>query len=110
MYLPLIAIFIAISGSMGISYMAEDSSPGDALYPVKIHINDNLKQVISKEAPEENLLVSEGSSSGSVYLKSSQNIGISSDSDIQEEGGFSDLRTNVSASTSLDAREVINAR
>lgn len=45
MYLPLIAVFIAISGSMGVSYMVEDSSPGDALYSVKVRINESVKRM-----------------------------------------------------------------
>lgn len=45
MYLPLIAAFIAISGSMGVSYMADDSLPGDALYSVKVHVNEGVRHM-----------------------------------------------------------------
>lgn len=52
MYLPLIAAFIAISGSMGVSYMASDSLPGDVLYSVKVHINEEMRHIaaLSPEA------------------------------------------------------------
>lgn len=45
MYLPLIAAFIAISGSLGVSYMADDSLPGDALYSVKVHVNEGVRHM-----------------------------------------------------------------
>lgn len=47
MYLPLIAAFIAISGSMGVSYMADDSLPGDVLYSVKVHVNEGVRHMVA---------------------------------------------------------------
>ncbi|MDB5259091.1 MAG: hypothetical protein JWO73_299 [Candidatus Taylorbacteria bacterium] len=41
-----------VAGSVGTSYAAERAVPGDALYPVKIHVNESLRGVLSikKEA------------------------------------------------------------
>lgn len=40
-YMP-IAIIIALLLSGGVSYAAEGSMPGDVLYPVKVHVNENV--------------------------------------------------------------------
>lgn len=105
MYLPLIAIFIAISGSMGISYMAEGSLSGEPLYPVKVRINNNFKQAANEE---DNilLLTNEITPSASVYLHASSAVTSSSsaeDSTLLPE-------TNIENSTDLDAKQVINIR
>ncbi len=53
MFLPLIiAAAIAVSGSIGV-YQADNSLPGDALYPVKIHLNENMKHLSAVGAAAE---------------------------------------------------------
>lgn len=107
MYLPLIAIFIAISGSMGISYMAEGSLPGEPLYPVKVHINNNFKQAANEE---DNilLLTNEITPSASVYLHASSASAITPSSGDEDNTLLPE--TNIENSTDLDAKQVINTR
>lgn len=104
MYLPLIAIFIAISGSMGISYMAEDSLPGEPLYAIKVHINDNLKELSGRETGGF-LPTSSGTSSDLVYLRASANASSSIEG---EDSAGSSANVNVSDSTDLNVDQVIN--
>jgi hypothetical protein len=53
MFLPLIiAAAIAVSSSIGI-YQADKALPGDALYPVKIHFNENMKHISAVGAAAE---------------------------------------------------------
>ncbi len=100
MYLPLIAIFIAISGGLGVSYMAESSSPGDPLYAIKVHVNDNFRQTTDESVLEETSL---GTSSKSVYLKAS----VSESAPLGDAASVSS-ETTLSASTSLNSDQVIN--
>lgn len=104
MYLPLIAIFIAISGSMGISYMAEGSLPGEPLYPVKVLINDSFKQASNEDNTL--LLSNEITSSSSVYLRASSTV--TSSSSVEDSTPL--VETNIGNSTDLDAKQVINTR
>ena len=75
MFIPLIvALAIAVSGSVGI-YAANNSLPGDALYPVKIHVNEGFEhmgaigaeaeaklsaELIARRAEEARMLQSQG--------------------------------------------------
>ena len=100
MYLPLIAIFIAISGGLGISYMAERSSPGDPLYAIKVHVNDNFRQTADETILEETPLEVP---SHSIYLQAS-----ASESATLGDAASVSSETTLSASTSLNADQVIN--
>ena len=42
-----IALIIALLLSGGASLAVENSSPGDALYPVKTHLNEEVKNVLT---------------------------------------------------------------
>ncbi|MFA5831656.1 MAG: DUF5667 domain-containing protein [Candidatus Paceibacterota bacterium] len=42
-----IAIIIALLLGGGTSFAAENSLPGDILYPVKVHVNENVQEVIA---------------------------------------------------------------
>lgn len=109
MYLPLIAIFIAISGGMGISYMAEDSLPGDPLYPVKVRINENIKNVVSDKSDGiAGTITAHATSSESVFLEAN----LETDGSTRADTGDSNDSTTIDAyaSTSLNANQVINAK
>ncbi len=40
--MPAMAAFLLLIGAGGVSYAAEGAVPGDALYPVKIHVNEKV--------------------------------------------------------------------
>ncbi|MBX4191879.1 hypothetical protein KW798_00085 [Candidatus Parcubacteria bacterium] len=50
--MPFIAIFAAIVIGLGgsVSLAAERSQPGDTLYPVKTHVNDEVRAMVTGEA------------------------------------------------------------
>lgn len=49
----LIAGFIALAGVFGTSVTANSSLPGDMLYPVKVHVNENMKHALAVTASQE---------------------------------------------------------
>jgi cytochrome b involved in lipid metabolism len=42
-----IALLIALLMSGGVSYAAEGTAPGDTLYPVKVHVNENVRGALA---------------------------------------------------------------
>lgn len=42
-----IALLIALLMSGGVSYAAEGTAPGDTLYPIKVHVNENVRGAIA---------------------------------------------------------------
>jgi hypothetical protein len=109
MYLPLIAIFIAISGGMGISYMAEDSLPGDPLYPVKVRINENVRNMVfDKPDNLSGTITARATSSESVFLEAKLETEESASIDLGNSNASATV--DVYASTSLNANQVINAK
>lgn len=49
----LITGFIALAGVFGASVTASSSLPGDVLYPVKVHVNENVKHALAVTAEQE---------------------------------------------------------
>lgn len=42
-----VALFVFIMAGAGTSYVAQSSLPGDALYPVKLNVNENIESLIA---------------------------------------------------------------
>ena len=45
--MPVIAIILALMLGTGTTYAAENTLPGDVLYPVKIHVNEEVKEALT---------------------------------------------------------------
>ncbi|MBI2013320.1 MAG: hypothetical protein HYS87_00570 [Candidatus Colwellbacteria bacterium] len=45
--MPIIALLIALSLSGGVSFAAENSLPGDALYPIKVGVNEQVRGALA---------------------------------------------------------------
>lgn len=104
MYLPLIAIFIALSGSMGVSYMAKNSLPGDSFYPIKVRINDEVHRLTGTQTEKLNALP-DATSSDTLYLNNN-----SADEDNSSATSDDSLYiVNQGTSTATDTNQVINA-
>lgn len=122
MYLPLIALFVAISGGMSVSYMAEDSLPGDPLYGVKVHVNDGMKHLVAVTDESEALVAAELISRRAQearVLKTSGRLDTGAKlvlaEEIQDEverwnKATSGLGGNVGGNTYIEAKEVFDSQ
>lgn len=50
LFFMIIAILVALALSAGTSFAAQGSLPGDVLYPVKIHVNENVESLLAVTA------------------------------------------------------------
>lgn len=46
-FAPALAVLLVISGAGGVSLAAEGAVPGEVLYPVKIHVNETVRSVLT---------------------------------------------------------------
>lgn len=53
-YAATLLVFVMVGG--GISYAAQDAMPGDALYPVKVSINEELQGYLYHNTPQQNAM------------------------------------------------------
>jgi len=45
--MTIIIIIALLLGGGGVSFSAESSLPGDVLYPIKIHVNENIQEIVA---------------------------------------------------------------
>ena len=45
--MPIILILALMFGGGGISYAAEGAVPGDALYPIKVSVNEEVRDLVA---------------------------------------------------------------